>query len=546
MTQHVYLDTDALSTGIKVLKDEAASGSIRWRGTIRSDLATFSNITGYREAGQALGLIASMHAPESSRVLGSHMMDAANISEVNLNNMQHADDASARNLNKIALIPLDATMDTPPGQMSASLNVVNAKATPFHPHTPVVVPPTSLTMLQQLLAATNLPAAEAEAANWTLRARDIDETVTALFGVKHAFSTSITTRWVQLGVKRINKIQHAGNTFARHADAMSLHTSALGTSVTAEHTMAAAAHAVAAALTPDLRATYETAYLTAFGLRASTQLAATVPAFVKLIPDLDHVPGDPFDIREAAHPTAPSFERSPLPKVIQDSFIAVGHKDLAYATTPDEVIGSYGQINPDVLEAIQAGATQTQAAALTSPSMPPTLTPGSYGAPAHLGSAAGMHTISPGAIGSTAAGVNAGTGANISGGGVGGGMGGFGGTGNRGSRNGHGGPSLGSNTGHGGGPGMGTGGAPLHGASPGAGPNTGAGTAATGHSTQARSTGMTAAPMAMGTGSGQGQQRKATKVKAVTSAVEREGNIQALLGQSEPVLPDVIDHRVRE
>ncbi|OFT83532.1 hypothetical protein HMPREF3101_05980 [Corynebacterium sp. HMSC29G08] len=316
--------------------------------------------------------------------------------------------------------------------------------------------------------------------------------------------------------------------------------------------MATVAHTAAAALTPDLRAAYETTYLSAFAPRASTQLAATVPAFVKLIPDLDHVPGDPFDIREAAHPTAPSFERSPLPKVIQDSFIAVGHKDLAYATTPDEVIGSYGQINPDVLEAIQAGATQTQAASLTSPSTPPTLTPGPHGTPAHLGSAAGMHTISPGAIGSTAAGVNAGTGANTSGGGVGGGMGGFGGiSGNRGSRNGLGGPASGNNTGHSGGTGMGTGGAPLHGAAPGAGPSMGAGmtanTGGAGQNTQPRSTGLSAAPMAMGAGGGQGQQqRKATKVKAVTSAVEREGNIQVLLGQSKPVLPDVIDHRVRE
>ena len=117
-------------------------------------------------------------------------------------------------------------------------------------------------------------------------------------------------------------------------------------------------------------------------------------------------------------------------------------------------------------------------------------------------------------------------------------MGAFGGTSNRGNRNGHGGPASGNNTGHSGGYGMGTGGAPLHGA--------GTGAAAAGQHTQARSTGMTAAPMAMGTGSGQGQQRKATKFKAVTSAVEREGNIEALLGQSEPVLPDVIDHRGRE
>lgn len=113
VTQHVYLDTDALSTGIKLLKDEARSFARPTKDVVRNGLATFSNITGYREAGQALGLIASMHAPESSEVLASHLADAANISEVNLNNMQHADEASARNLNKIALIPLDATMDTP-------------------------------------------------------------------------------------------------------------------------------------------------------------------------------------------------------------------------------------------------------------------------------------------------------------------------------------------------------------------------------------------------------------------------------------------------
>ena len=228
MTQHVYLDTDALSTGIGLLKDEALSVRESTLWSKRSGLATFSNITGYREAGQALGLIASMSAPESSRVLGSHLADAANISEVNLNNMQHTDEASARILNKIALVSLDSTMDSP-GRMGASLNVVNAKATVIHPHAPAVIPPMSLTMLQQLLAATNIAAAEAEAATWTALARDIDETVTALFAVKDAFATSIETRWVQLGVKRINKIQHVGNTFARHADAMSLYTSALGT-----------------------------------------------------------------------------------------------------------------------------------------------------------------------------------------------------------------------------------------------------------------------------------------------------------------------------
>ena len=58
---------------------------------------------------------------------------------------------------------------------------------------------------------------------------------------------------------------------------------------------------------------------------------------------------------------------------------------------------------------------------------------------------------------------------------------------------------------------------------------------------------MAAGPMAAGAGRG-GQQRGGSqaKVKAVTSAVERDGNLEALLGQSPLVLPSVIGNNVRE
>ena len=55
--------------------------------------------------------------------------------------------------------------------------------------------------------------------------------------------------------------------------------------------------------------------------------------------------------------------------------------------------------------------------------------------------------------------------------------------------------------------------------------------------------------MAMGAGGGaggQGKQRKAAKVQAVTSAVERDGNLKALLGEAPLVLPSVIGHNVRD
>ena len=56
---------------------------------------------------------------------------------------------------------------------------------------------------------------------------------------------------------------------------------------------------------------------------------------------------------------------------------------------------------------------------------------------------------------------------------------------------------------------------------------------------------MATGPMgAVGGRGGQGKSR--AKVKAVTSAVERDGNLEALLGQSPLVLPTVIGHNVRE
>ena len=573
-----------------MLRKEATSISHPTKLTVRSGLATFSNVTGYREAGQALGLISSMSAPESFKVLASHLMDAANVSEINLKNMKRSDDSLAGMFKGIDLATLNPLM-AEFGQMEASLNVVNAKATAFHPQAPVAAPPMTLRMLEQLLMATNIAAAEAEAANWTLMARAIDESVAALFGVKNSFATSLETRWVQRGDERINKIQHAGNAYARRADAMSMHTSALAKSAAAETAMAAAAAAVAVGLPPTIRPAYEATYLAAFGPRASSQLVATIPTFAKLLPDLDQVPGNPFDIREAKQPTAPSFDRSPLPKIIRDSFMALGHGDLARATTPDDVINAYGKVNPDVVEAIKAGATQTQAASLSAPSMPPTLNPGAGmpgGAPGSLGSAAGMNSISPGAIGSNAAGVA--SAASTGGGLAGGGMGAFGGAnGNRGGRNGLGSPSsrgnagrgaahaqglaggigmgsmagglaagigasgMGMGTGMGAGMGMGSGGAPLNGAgAPGTGAAPGAnayGASGANSGAQARSTTVAGGPMAMGAGGGaggQGKQRKAAKVQAVTSAVERDGNLKALLGEAPLVLPSVIGHNVRD
>ena len=64
---------------------------------------------------------------------------------------------------------------------------------------------------------------------------------------------------------------------------------------------------------------------------------------------------------------------------------------------------------------------------------------------------------------------------------------------------------------------------------------------------QQRSVAFGGAPMSVGGAGGRGpDEKKPGKVKAVTSAVEREGNLRALLGEAPLVLPPVIGHNVRD
>ena len=57
---------------------------------------------------------------------------------------------------------------------------------------------------------------------------------------------------------------------------------------------------------------------------------------------------------------------------------------------------------------------------------------------------------------------------------------------------------------------------------------------------------MTGQPMMAGRNqNGRASDKAAAKVKTVTSAVEREGNLKALLGDAPLLLPEVIGYNVR-
>ncbi|WJY58522.1 hypothetical protein CAFEL_03715 [Corynebacterium afermentans subsp. lipophilum] len=61
----------------------------------------------------------------------------------------------------------------------------------------------------------------------------------------------------------------------------------------------------------------------------------------------------------------------------------------------------------------------------------------------------------------------------------------------------------------------------------------------------ARGGAFAAGPMAAGANRGRGRDKSGSKVRTVTSAVEREGNLKALLGEAPLLLPAIIGHNVR-
>ncbi|MEH0147571.1 hypothetical protein V6D40_07860, partial [Corynebacterium sp. Q4381] len=400
MGSNVSIDTDALHIATKLLRAEARSLLADNLGGFRPGLAGYSQASGFREAGRSLGKVSSFHAPEAFRVMAAQLNDTAHAAEVNLANMERTDGTLAGAFRSIEAGGQHA-LGGATGSLQPAHLPAHAASTPITALPPVAVAPPNLRLLERLMSTSRVSAASSEAAYWGHVAGRLDAAVHSLFGVRQKLATSLDTAWVRRADERVNKIQRAASMYAMRARAMSAHNTSLATTTSAETALAAAAAAVAAALPLHIRPVYEATFLSAFGPRASASLTTTVPAFSKLYPDLDRISGNPFRIGEMPQPAAPSFERSPLPEMVRDSFVAIGHADLAHAVTPDDVVHAYGQVTPDVVEAIRAGATQTQVASAASPTMPPSLHPGLNSGAAAL-RVSGIGTAAAGVVSSAA------------------------------------------------------------------------------------------------------------------------------------------------
>ncbi|MFC3796885.1 hypothetical protein ACFOQJ_06815 [Corynebacterium tuscaniense] len=310
----------------------------------------------------------------------------------------------------------------------------------------------------------------------------------------------------------------------------------------------------------------EQSYLSGYGPQLTVELVPTVPPFDMLLPPLGSVSGGVVD-GGGAGALIPEFKKQALSPVVRDALDHAGWGDVAHATTPAEIVEQVGKPNPDLLDLIASGATPTQVASATAPSLPPVgalggaLTGGAGAAAGALTGGAGAGALAGGAAsavgGLGAAGAVGGLGgampltgrgaAGLSGG-VGSGAGGRAGAGAGGSG------ALGARGGFstppGAGGGAGTGGVgPAPGNGPGAG-GVGAGSPGasprTGGAAGAGAGGYGVGPAAGAGRGGRNGQQKRGRVQAVTSAVEHEGNLKALLGEAPEVVPGVIGAWVRE
>lgn len=528
---------------------ENAAGPLTWSGyqSGRIQLATFSPVSGLDMAGRTHATIAGSYEPVSTKALASHMLDAAALLKSNLDNTVRADFDFSKVVSHIGVAEA-VGLAAPARALQAPLAapaLVNAKTGRFANAAPVAGPQFSLPALNSMFSATNPAQAGAAAAQWSTTASTITEAVTALEAAKVSLGTSATTSWVRAALDRINRIQWAGGTYAAHAGAMAAHTTNLATVAAANQVATAVAHGTWLALpSPDQKVLFEQAYLAPFAASLTTGLVPTNPLFNQLLPPLSDMPGDRYDPGGVSAPTVAEFDKTPLPRVVADALAQRGFHDLANASTPAEMLDQFDAVNPDTLEALSAGATPTQAAAVTAPHMPPSLAPGAGMAP---GGAAFLGTS--GAASPVMGAVPAGGGAPLSSHAAGGTrsapvaenafVGGVPGGAAAGAR-----PGVGRAPGVLGATPLGVGGT-SGGAGRGALAPSGPGMGSASSSTSQR-----VVPLG-GPAAGHGSRRPsrdrtAARVKAVTSAVEREGNLRALLGQSPAVLPQVIGYNVTQ
>lgn len=608
---------------MKIISEDVQN-SIRKISQARSALATtsllglppsglaFSQVSGLDESGVMHGSIRSDSEPEATKGLAQHFSNAVDLLSAQLVGYQMADESFGNALGNIGQAVRGNGYKALVDNVKTDDPVIKA----FNATNPVAGRPHSLEALNAQLIATDTASMAGMSMDWADTATAIGEALSFIPAAIGDLQGSAETESIARAIEHLGQVEAAGSQYMGNASALSAHTADLATVAEANALQAAAALAVVRGTpNPGVAKALEESFLAAFSPKLTTELVPVTPMFTQLLPELGAPNGAGTDQSGALAPTAPSFENTPLPKIVQQALSNAGYRDLAYASTPTQVVEQFGRPNPDMLESIAAGATPTQAASAASPAMPPSLNavspagtlgtgvgqpgagaplgqmapvsigtggglPGAgaagAGSPAAVGAAGGAGVPATGLPGSAsransaatnlrgASGAHsggAGRAGSLSGLGSHAGAGALGGVSGRGGLGGAGGSGGGMNAlnagrtasgplgGFGAGSGAGMGltpgpGAGLHGGVQGGNTFVSGGQAGSGQS-GARGAAV-GGPGMYGAGQRGDSKRKRGKVQAVTSAVEREGNLKALLGEAPEVVPGVIGAWVRQ
>lgn len=596
----ISVDTDGVFRAVEQLREVSRSLTNNHRLTQRSSLSGFSNAGGLDEAGERLSPIGDERAPEANQAIALYLKHTADNLWLALTNTQQTDESFSGMMGSL-LAPLGRSAQalTPMySQGFQQLKAADPKTNTFDNTAVSSASETSLLGAEMNLNLTNTSLAYSASDFWNSNAQLIADAMDELNGVHHALSSSADTVWIQEAMKKLTQIQNAGLEYVANSRSLANHTEALGMTADSESMYAAAAAAAyAAAEDPKIKKQIESDYLGSYSLRVPSGLQPAIPAFNRLLPEAGKLPSTPYASTDVPAPATTSYTPTELPPGLQEVLTSRGYGDLAHAKSPAEVIQQYGRPTPETFERIAAGAAPTQSAsAVLAPPAPSaagslsTSTPASptntatptisgFSGTPHTNAAASPANAGTGAAGlglapsnAVAGGRSAASGRSASAGlannartSAGGSLGTGAGSGFASSRGFGAAPGAGRGTGTGAGAGFNAGagshagaGQGVSGTRPGIGGagagGTGAGSsyaaagangAASNNAHGARGGAFAAGPMAAGANRGRGRDKSGSKVRTVTSAVERDGNLKALLGDAPLLLPAVIGHNVR-
>lgn len=597
----IELNVDQVEDAVNMLREVSQTIVARRSLSTSRSLSGFSTAGGLDEAGERLSPIGDERAPEANQAIALYLKHTADNLWLALTNTQQTDESFSGMMGSL-LAPLGRSAEalTPMySQGFQQLKAADPKTNTFDNTAVSSASETSLFGAEMNLSLTNTSLAYSASDFWNSNAQLIADAMDELNGVHHALSSSADTVWIQEAMKKLTQIQNAGLEYVANSRSLANHTEALGLTADSESMYAAAAAAAyAAAEDPKIKQQIESDYLTSYSIRVPSGLQPAIPTFNRLLPDAGKLPSTPYASTDVPAPATTSYTPTELPPGLQEVLTSRGYGDLAHAKSPAEVIQQYGRPTPETFERIAAGAAPTQSAsAVLAPPAPSaagslsTSTPASpvntatptisgFSGTPHTNAAASPANTGTGAAGlghapgnaAAAGGRSAASGRSTSTGlahnarpGAGGATGTGAGSGFVNGRGFGAAPGAGRGAGTGAGAGFNAGagshagtGQGVSGMRPGIGGagagGTGAGSsyaaagangAASNNAHGARGGAFAAGPMAAGANRGRGRDKSGSKVRTVTSAVERDGNLKALLGDAPLLLPAVIGHNVR-